>query len=188
MFGRDPAERFLADSRRALAQRDRAIEEQQRQITRLHQQFNEISRSASMSDGYQEAYTRFREHEQRYANTILLLGYGGFFALWASAAARMPKMWFGVAGGFMVISLITFLSFELAKTFAGSLAISRVGSKEKDGRIITPKAALDLAEDWIGRVTKWWPLAFGIAVVTGFSAGAIVLWFFGVNAMADAHF
>ena len=139
-----------------------------------------------MSDPYQEAYNRFREHEQRYANTILLLGYGGFFALWANTAARMPALWFGVAGGLMTLSLITFLTFELAKTFAASVALSREGGLGKDGHRISARAALELADVWIGRVTKWWPWAFSIAVVTGFTAGAIVLWFFGVNAMAGA--
>lgn len=186
MFGRDPAERFAADMRRAMEKRDRAIKEQQLQIGRLNQQLNHVSRNTSMSDPYQEAYNRFREHEQRYANTILLLGYGGFFALWASTAARMPKTPFGIAGGLMVLSLITFLSFELAKTFAASLALSREGKPGKEGHKISPQAALTLAEEWMGRVTKWWPWAFAFAVITGFSAGGIVLWFFGVSAMAGA--
>jgi len=167
-----------------MEERDRAIKEQQRQIGYLHQQLNYVSRRASMGDPYQEAYDRFRDHEQRYANTILLLGYGGCFALWRSTADSMPRIWFGVAGGLMATSLFLFVVFELAKTFAGSLALSREGAIGENGMRLSAADALALADNWIGRVTKCWIWVFFPAALTGLSAGGILLWFFGVAAIA----
>lgn len=134
-----------------------------------------------MSRSHQEAYERLVDQEHRYATTILLLGYGGFFALWGGQAGQMPKLWFGVAGLLMGISLILFLGFELGKTFAKSKAFH-----EADRRGQSAEEAIDLANVYVRRVDRWWLPVFAIAVLTGMSAGAIVLWHFGLHAVRNA--
>lgn len=177
-FGRDPRERQAQQINEAFKRQQRDIAALGREIARLDNQMHALSRSFPVRNPVNDAYEKYRAHEQQYANTILLLGYGGFFALWASTAEKMPPSWFGVCGLLMGISLLCFIGFEIAKTTAASTALRVEGKTGPDGRKLTAGDALDLANARIERVNRAWPFVFIAAVSTGLVAGFLVLWFF----------
>lgn len=126
---------------------------------------------------------RMEEHEQRYANTILLLGYGGFFALWASTAGEMPRSWFGAAGLLMAFSLLVFILHTLARTVAVGTALRRTGPKP--GVAFDPIKALEEVNQAAASVNRWWLPVFLLSAIPGLIAAGVLLWFFGVAVMAN---
>lgn len=126
---------------------------------------------------------RIEEHEHRYATTIILLGYGGFFALWASTAGEMPKSWFGVAGLLMAFSLLVFILHSIAQTVAVGNALRRAGPRHDPA--FDPNKAIDEVNQAIDRVNRWWLPAFLLSATTGLVAAAILLWFFAIAVMAN---
>ncbi len=113
------------------------------------------------------------EREQRYANTIIVLGYGGFFALWVATHARMPIFWFAMCGGLMSISLLFFIGWELRKTLGMSVAMRRVAGKSD---LVVLQAVRDAGR----RINHHWSWVFGISAVAGLAAGGILIaWFIG---------
>lgn len=165
-LGRDPLEQFRKDVNRALAERDRRIQQ-------LENHLVQVSRAMSASKS-RDSGEVWRQHNMHYGNTILLLGYGGFFALWSSTAGDMPKGWFGLAGALMGLSLLLFLLFELAKTALSSHSATTGGGMSGATRMLD-------------RLDQYWQYIFGITAVLGLAAGMIVLVFFGSHALSSKY-
>ncbi|TQD51203.1 hypothetical protein FKV25_01865 [Lysobacter aestuarii] len=125
---------------------------------------------------------RHQEREVHYANVILLLGYGGFFALWTTVAGKMPAWLFGLSGLMIAFSLLLFISFELAKTAVSSASLTR---SKKLG--LTANQAIDRSNLAVDVINGWQPWIFYPAVITGLGAGLIVLGFFGFTLFSEAY-
>lgn len=178
-FGRDPMERFTKDINDAL----RGHEERIRQIAAAQESLRRHLSSSGQSQhaNTEESVLRLQDHESHYANTILLLGYGGFFALWANTAGNMPKGLFGLSGLLMGTSLVLFILFELAKTVASSLGVQR-GYKRK----LNAADTVHLSNRYLDAVQVYWLHVFIPTVLAGLLAGGIVLWHFGAHALNSA--
>lgn len=120
-----------------------------------------------------------RKNELHYANVILLLGYGGFFALWSSCADRMHPATFGLLGLSMGISLLAFVAFELIKTLSNSVIHNKAARKDAHGhRLMSDSEYLRQLRDVGDRVNAKWIWFFVPAVVFGLGAGMGLLIFF----------
>lgn len=154
-------------------QQDNAIRELQRAVNQIASQ----PRSAPVSN--QSDVEELRNAEIHYANVILLLGYGGFFALWGSCADRMHPATFGLLGLSMGISLLTFVAFELLKTLSSSLVHNEAGERDENGKRRMSNAdylrKLRERSDWANRRWIWFYVP---AVVFGLGAGVGLLVFF----------
>ena len=115
------------------------------------------------------------ERETRYANTILLLGYGGFFALWSSIHGKLPALAFGLVGLSMGLSILLFVGWELAKTIVVDKAIRDYRDQTRTGRKIDPRALIDSRVDALNRFHPW---LFVPSVIFGLLAGFSLLAFF----------
>jgi hypothetical protein len=174
MWGRDPRERAHSQLNAAFEKQNQRIQQLERQLAmRSQQPFLPPSHSGEEDE-------KFRDHEHRYANTILLLGYGGFFALWSSTAGHMPKILWGWSGLFICISLLFFILFELAKTAAGSSALTFFAKSKEPP---TPSEQTTIVNRRIDAVNRFWPLVFGVSTMTGLIAGGIVVWCFATHAL-----
>lgn len=169
-FGRNDAERDRAAINKAFQRQQQQLASLSERIHRLEQRPQQV---ASPYRAYDSSLEKFREHEQRYANTILLLGYGGFFALWSTTSDTMPKAWFGACGLSMGLSLLIFICYELIKVAAASWA-----RKPSD-----PLAELEATNAAIDRWNKRWPVFFFPAVALGLFAGFTLLFWFGQHAL-----
>ena len=173
MFNRTP-ERIAAEQRRKEAALKKIHDKNEEQLQRDRQRLiRQIEHNKTLAD-----LERIREHEVRYANTITLLGYGGFFALWASHSERMPNHLFGIAGVLISASVLTFIGFEVAKVVATSLAVS----KGKQLRL-SEAQTVDLVNTKVDKVQSFWLAPFVTSLTTGIAAGGIVLYSFIEKAM-----
>lgn len=181
MGGRPPADRAREQARKAASEAKRLQREAKQRAdddarrARAHEAALDQFRKA------QKTHEQLREHEIRYANTIVLLGYGGFFALWATTAGDMPKQWFGWAGVLISISLLLFVIFEAAKTAAVSLGVSH-GAKAG----LNENQTIELCDLYLNKVQRIWLTVFLCSLTTGLAAGAIVVYAFAKHALGHA--
>lgn len=138
----------------------------------------QVEASMMNHDRAVQAWDKLLTHQTYYANTILLLGYGGFFALWAVCAGKMTKPWFGVSGFLMGVSILAFVLFELAKVFGLSMVAQRIGTRGEDGRPFTEADALEASSEMEQKINRWWLPAFLLSAATGLASGIMVLSFF----------
>lgn len=172
-----PREQLIRENQRALAKAEARQREQLAQFERMRQPAVHHHDAASQIQA-------LRDDQSRYANTILLLAYGGFYALWASTAGNMPKSWFGLSGILMGISLLFFIGFELAKMIAKSVAFRKGLAVDEHGhKRVADYEVLFAVSSNIDRVNSYWLPVFIPTLLTGLAAGLIVLFFFAANAM-----
>ncbi len=92
-MNRDPYEPSFRKIHDHLRRHESAISQLQDYAKRLAAQPRYIPVQNDTSD-----VEELRNHEVHYANVILLIGYGGFFALWSTCADRMHPATFGLLG------------------------------------------------------------------------------------------
>ena len=182
IFGRSPGERAATEARRRKGRSERAAKEQ----AKKHEQAERAAAiGQSMAAAAEARYSRanqiaekYETEYRHYANLIILLGYGGFFALWSSLAGKMPRTSFGVAGLLMGISLLIFLLFEITRIGIGSWAMNRAQRINLDEYQV-----LGYLSSQVNKIDRWWLFAFIPSLLLGLCSGAIVLWAFWCNAM-----
>ncbi len=122
---------------------------------------------------------QLRAQEIHYANVVLLLGYGGFFALWGSCADRMHPWTFGGLGLAMGLSLLVFIAFEMLKTVSATMIHNKAARRGPDGqRLMTNRDYLRDLRVSAENVNAYWHWFFIPAVLLGVGAGFGLLVFF----------
>lgn len=169
-FGRDPRERAAAELRRELQNQRDALRQTQDELRRTQQFQFQGTRVTS------ESVEQMRVHEEHYANTIMLIGYGGFFALWSTTSAHAPAWLYATCGGLMAVSLLFFVGFELCKTIGYSLVLSRASRTDDKGhKLHHEHQIIKMASDRIDAINARWLWAFAPAAATGLTAGFLLL-------------
>lgn len=120
----------------------------------------------------------FAARQTNYTNVITLLGYGGFFALWESTSERMAPFFFGLCGLLMAISLLLFVTWELASMLVTAWAIRKARMPDENGFRMGPAAAMALIGDSNDRLNRFHLWVFVPSVITGVVGGFMVLAFF----------
>ncbi|MBT0097902.1 hypothetical protein J4H46_04950 [Vibrio alginolyticus] len=64
-----------------------------------------------------------------YSNVIIAAGYVGFFTLWSSLKSDLPQWAILSSGALILISLMTFIGFELYKITSVSVQMHRVSKR-----------------------------------------------------------
>lgn len=113
-----------------------------------------------------------------YSNVIIAAGYVGFFTLWTSLKSDLPQWAILTSGALILISLLTFIGFELYKMIAVSIQMNRISRRLQAPTLSTlteiqqieKKSALINAKVWIFTLIP--------TVLTGFGAGLILLYCF----------
>lgn len=106
------------------------------------------------------------EKHSNYTQIVTLLGYGGFFALWAATADKMPDQVFAWAGALIGLSVLVFVAWELYKAGVTGRALVRLGRGDLS---IEEYRALGMS------MNRWWFPVFLLSTATGVVAGALIL-------------
>jgi hypothetical protein len=177
-LGRSPQDIARANERRAQERMKQESKEREKAAAHERRRLEMAEAAHAQLTRANEIYERYNTENIHYANVVILLGYGGFFALWSSLAGKMSRGLFGAAGLLMGVSLLIFLVFEVSKIGACSWAMQKAEKNNFDERL-----TLGHLNATLNKVDRWWLWAFIPAVVTGLSAGGIVLWAYCLNAM-----
>jgi peptidoglycan/LPS O-acetylase OafA/YrhL len=116
-------------------------------------------------------------HAANYTNLILVAGYAGFFGFWTTLAPRLPGKLYAVTGLLALLSLITFITWEIVKMIWGQRHLSKTNSILTDHRFAGKQvemyeAALAL---YAARSNKVWPWFLIPTLVTGGGAGVLLI-------------
>lgn len=175
MFGRppDPLNQFSARVQRAFEQQNTRINDLQKQSNILAQRLA-AQHSTSEADETMEELKRREEH---YTQVVMLAGYAGFFTLWVQTRSEMSLWMFASTGALISISLITFVGFELYKSWrTGCFFSSKVQHYAQE------------VNTEVSKINKHWHLAFIISSGTGVLAGvSLLLWFVYMTVVAAAR-
>lgn len=125
-------------------------------------------------------------HEKAVAYTALLIGSGfaAFFGLWSATRSYLTKNESLLAALLVLVSLGTFVAFEIYKSFVTSLAHQRrarvmfdpdTASAPDVSTFLAKIDALEMANVRNAlRLSRFWPWVWGITVVFGFSGAAVL--------------
>jgi hypothetical protein len=104
------------------------------------------------------------ESASGYAKLILLVGYGGFFALWASTKPALTERSIALAGLLMLFSVTVFVLFEIYKMLHGQLSLKRNQAIFEDPEVRKDSVAFLGAvnhfeaarrSDWLALMRHW---------------------------------
>ena len=159
------------------------FKEVDRNISNLHraiQAINANSGNRMNSNELERWVSEQRTNEERYANTILLLGYGGFFVLWSSIHGRMPNLLFGICGLLALISLLLFVTWELVKTLVSGLATNRATKHVGGNRVHASNQIVEIMISANDKVNRHWLWFFVPSVIAGLTAGGLLIYSYAV--------
>ena len=147
------------------------------QNTKMQNRENIAAAKEIVSHAYSQANT--------YSNLIIAAGYVGFFSLWSSIRSDLPE-WAILCSGFLIlVSLLIFIGFELYKMISAAVQMHKVSTRLQspntntlyDIQLIQQKCSLNNARAWVFAIIP--------TVITGFSAGLILLYCFVVELISQ---
>lgn len=117
---------------------------------------------------------------QAYSSVILLAGYAGFFAIWSFLRQDISKAQIFISGFLIAVSLTSYIVWEVYQAYYRSRSLLGLNRAIQDPNnfenlLAEHKKAEHDRQIWFGRI---WITVFGFAVITGFSAVAVMLWAF----------
>lgn len=116
------------------------------------------------------------EDQTRYLNTILLIGYGGFFALWATTHGKLAPFWFGLIGTIVIISLAVFLAWEIAKAWTFGSAAKECRRKDEKGRPVHSEYHYpSIIQERYDKLNRFWAIQFLVSAALGLTALVLLL-------------
>ena len=126
------------------------------------------------------------EKAAAYTNIIVLAGYAAFFGLWQLTKPLLSPKLALLAALLMSISAITFVVFEIYKTWASSRSILRLDQILLDpGKANNLQVLLQAFRDHADKERREhlvqiqiWYVAFLISVITGIGGAAILMFLF----------
>lgn len=115
------------------------------------------------------------ENGAKYANVIVGLGYGAFFALWAGLGGKVPKTELLLSATVMSISLTLFVSYEILAMATKALVAWDIagwfsGPKDRESQIAREENSVKLSDLTRVITARLWPIFFAATVATGLYA------------------
>jgi predicted PurR-regulated permease PerM len=165
-------DRLTRQINEALKARDKRFD-----LLEKHLQRKEKAAMASMSQSQRIDF--LREMQQRtmsYLELVAVLGYGGVLTLWSGLVSRLPVWLMALTGGMLLLSLLTFIGWELFKAWL-------YGSTPRTDPETWAAEIQRKTEDLDG---KWFKAQFACAVVTGVGSALILLVLFFSLPILDA--
>ena len=109
-----------------------------------------------------------------YTNLLLVAAYAAFFATWTQAEPFLSEFWFVVAGLLASLSVVIFITFEIAKVYLTSQALKKMGKAAVQSRAVFFREMQNIEKIEAKQINIWvW--SFWPTVVTGYAAGLIVI-------------
>ena len=109
-----------------------------------------------------------------YTNLVLVAGYAAFFATWTQAEPFLSEFWFVAAGLLASISVVIFITFEIAKVYLTSQALKKMSEAVVQNRAVFFQEMQNI-EKVEAKQINFWVWSFWPTVVTGYAAGLIVI-------------
>ena len=118
-----------------------------------------------------------------YTNMVLGLGYAGFFGLWALTKEYLTNDQVLWAALLMLISLLTFILFEVYKSFYTSKSLLGMARAMSDPQNFHQKILQWESENQTKtiRFGMIWSSVFWVTVITGIGGALILMYAFIVN-------
>jgi hypothetical protein len=117
-----------------------------------------------------------------YTNLIIAAGYAGFFALWNGTRGYLSKRLALWAALLMLVSIVSFVVFEIWKMLISSRAMNRLADLMTDGQPRSPEQVLAALQEHEKRarresisLVKFWRPQFAFTMLTGFAAIGLLL-------------
>ncbi len=109
-----------------------------------------------------------------YTNLVLVAGYAAFFATWTQAEPFLSEFWFVAAGLLASLSVVIFITFEIAKVYLTSQALKKMSEAVVQNRAVFFQEMQNI-EKIEAKQINYWVWSFWPTVVTGYAAGLIVI-------------
>lgn len=167
MRGDDPMNRLVDQVNKSFKDRDNRIAGIEARVNHLLQ-----DQSMSSADDY---YAKAQDRLLQYVNVVVILGYGGFFALWATAASKIPRWALGACGLLIGTSMLIFICQELFVAYTIGSAHQKVGRPNEDGRSRSPAEREAILTAAWAKTTKYWRGGFLAASITGLAGGLLLI-------------
>ena len=161
-------------NRRSL-ERDRQLAASIVRILQKQDLDNQIASIQAQKDILLQVY----ESATAYSNLIIIAGYAGAFAVWQFVKSDLnpsAMMW---AGTLLLISTVTFISFELYKMISHALVFRRIGTLLQNAGLEEDKRIGAWHMIWAEygvREARVWMYFLLPTVACGFLGGGILLW------------
>lgn len=124
-----------------------------------------------------EVYIKAQEESRKYYNTVISLGYASMLVIFSSVSDKMTSIVVHVFGGFFLLSLASFVFYEIFKSindekinesFQKALIDRKTLQESLDIWFLKNK---ELTQDF----NKYWRFYFSISLVSGIISGLILL-------------
>ena len=120
-----------------------------------------------------------------YSNLILAVGYASVFAVWSAVREHLQPIDERLSGALLLVSLSAFVAYEIYKVLLVSLA-TRKRAKALSGSVeqlssnvdafVAKLEAMEIEHAHIdAKAGKYWPVSWGISVIAGAGAIAVLL-------------
>lgn len=128
---------------------------------------------------------------QAYNNAVIMIGFGGVFALLAVTKDHMPPFWLFTVAGLTTFSLFCFVFYLVSVMFQFSAIqlrssrqlLKEITSIQSSANLDTSRMAAQLkshdARVWV------WLVVWVASVFPGFAAGGIMMWFYFFGVLAN---
>lgn len=113
-----------------------------------------------------------------YSNVIIAAGYVGFFTLLGNVKSYLPLWAVLVSGALILTSVLIFIGFELFKMISISIQIHKITKRIQVPNMQNIEQIQLIEREYALRNAKVWVFTIVPTVVTGFSAGLILLFCF----------
>ena len=128
------------------------------------------------------------QHAQGYTNVVMLAGYAGLFALWTLVKDELPRVAVLTTGLLAVISVSTFVLWEVYQMFFRSRYLFRWSEALMADPDSFPDAAAQY-QAWVGKqfiqLKRAWRVAFGLSAGTGVTAAAVLIATFTIELVKE---
>ena len=126
---------------------------------------------------YKEILARNVESATNYANLIIVGGYAGAFAVWQLTKDNLSNLESAIVGSLLLVSISLFAGFEVFKMTTSARLFNRLSEMLDDEGVENQSAAWQQLESWgQNRMAKVWPILLWPTIITGFGAGAALLY------------
>lgn len=146
------------------------------------QRFQSTYETDKQIEAIQQLNEKLLSHAVNYTNLILVAGYAGFFAFWATLSDKIPAWMFSLSGFLILLSLVLFIGWEIIKSVWQAFhmrRISRILAGQKGPQVIAEYEAAFAS--YQKKTNAVWVFFLVPTVVTGLGAAFCLIGFFAVG-------
>ena len=183
-MGRDPSDRVTRQVNEQLQRINVAFQDVHKRLRALEGQGARAAEVQAMNDDAARQVEEYESRGRAYTQVLLLIGYGGFFALWSQTVDKMSLWMFASTGLGILVSMLTFIAYEVATTYVQSTAAIRFRAASPDGRG-DALAVRRAVKDALAALDRYYKAVFLVTAISGFGSGiSLLFWFIWTTILA----